>query len=68
MDIIDAEISRVVATTTSDSSGRYFIRIPQPKRYGVEIVARNYMLYLDILELSGESFRKEIIRIISLIL
>jgi len=62
MDIIDAEISRVVATTTSDTSGRYFIRIPQPKRYGVEIVARNYMLYLDILELSGESFRKEIIR------
>jgi flagellar motor protein MotB len=62
MDIIDAELSRVVATTTSDTSGRYFIRIPQPKRYGVEIVARNYMLYLDILDLSTESFRREIIR------
>ena len=62
MDIIDAEISRVVATTTSDTSGNYFIRIPQPKRYGVEIVARNYMLYLDILDLSKENFRKEIIR------
>ncbi len=62
MDIIDTDLSRVVATTTSDSTGRYFIRVSQPKRYGVEIVARNYMLYLDVLELSGESFRKEIIR------
>lgn len=62
MDIIDAEISKVVATTTSDSSGRYYIRIAQPKRYGVEIVARNYMLYLDLLDISGESFQREIIR------
>ncbi|MBN1416462.1 MAG: OmpA family protein [Bacteroidales bacterium] len=62
MDIIDAEISRVVATTTSDTGGNYFIRIPQPKQYGVEIVARNYMLYLDILDLSKESYRKEIVR------
>lgn len=62
MDIIDAEISRIVATTTSDSTGSYFIRIPQPKRYGVEIVARNYMLNLDIVDLEGESYRHEIIR------
>ena len=62
MDIIDAEISKVVATTTSDSSGNYFIRIPQAKRYGIEIVARNYMLYLDLLDVSNESFRREIIR------
>jgi len=62
MDIIDAEISRVVATTTSDSSGSYFIRIPQPKRYGVEIVARNYMLTLDAIDLTKENFRHEIIR------
>jgi flagellar motor protein MotB len=62
MDIIDAEISRIVATTTSDSAGGYFIRIPQPKRYGVEIVARNYMLNLDIVDLAGESYRREIIR------
>jgi outer membrane protein OmpA-like peptidoglycan-associated protein len=62
MDIIDTELSRVVATTTSDSTGSYFIRIPQPKRYGVEIVARNYMLNLDVVDLAKESFRSEIIR------
>jgi outer membrane protein OmpA-like peptidoglycan-associated protein len=62
MDIIDTEISRIVATTTSDSTGGYFIRIPLPKRYGVEIVARNYMLNLDIVDLAKESYRSEITR------
>jgi len=62
MELIDAEISRIVATTTSDSAGSYFIRIPQSKRYGVEIVARNYMLYLDIVDLAQESYRREIVR------
>jgi outer membrane protein OmpA-like peptidoglycan-associated protein len=62
MELIDAEISRIVATTTSDSAGSYFIRIPQPKRYGVEIVARNYMLNLDIVDLAEESYRREIVR------
>jgi outer membrane protein OmpA-like peptidoglycan-associated protein len=62
MDVIDAEISRVIATTTSDSAGSYVIRIPQAKRYGIEIVARNYMLYLDLLDLSRESYHQEIIR------
>jgi outer membrane protein OmpA-like peptidoglycan-associated protein/tetratricopeptide (TPR) repeat protein len=62
MDIIDTEISRVVATTTSDSTGSYFIRVPQTKKYGIEIVARNYMLYLDAVDLTKESFRHEVIR------
>jgi outer membrane protein OmpA-like peptidoglycan-associated protein len=62
MDVIDSEISKVIATTTSDSTGAYYIRIPQPKRYGVEIVARNYMLNLDVLDLNGESYHKEVIR------
>ena len=62
MDIIDAEISRIVATTTSDSTGSYFIRIPKPKRYGVEIVARNYMLNLDIVDLAQENYHREVIR------
>jgi len=62
MDVIDNDVSRVIATTTSDTTGKYFIKIPQPKNYGVEIVARNYMLYLDVLDLSKESYRNEIIR------
>jgi outer membrane protein OmpA-like peptidoglycan-associated protein len=66
MDIIDAEISRIVATTTSDSTGSYFIRIPKPKRYGIEIVARNYMLNLDVIDLTSESYHREILRDFSL--
>jgi flagellar motor protein MotB len=62
MDIIDTDLSKVVATTTSDTTGHYFIRVSQPKSYGIEIVARNYMLYLDVLDLSKESYHKEIIR------
>ncbi len=62
MDIIDVDVSKVVATALSDTGGYYKIKIPLPKQYGVEIVAKGYLLYLDAVDLKNESFRQDIIR------
>lgn len=61
MSIIDKEQSKVVATTISDTTG-YIIKIPVAKKYGIEISARGYMLYLADIDLTGESYMKEIIK------
>jgi len=61
MSIIDKDLSKVVSTTISDTIG-YIIRIPVAKKYGIEISAKGYMLYLSDIDLSGESYLKEIIK------
>ena len=48
LDLIDVDGSQVVASTLSDSTGAYRIRLPQLKKYGVEIHAKDYMLFLDV--------------------
>ncbi len=62
MSIIDKNQSKIVSTTISDSTGNYFIKIPLPQIYGIEINAKGYMLYLADIDLSKESYQKEIIR------
>ncbi len=62
LELIDVDVSRVVATAISDASGNYKITIPAPKSYGVEIIAKDYLLYLDAIDLSGEPPDEIIIR------
>jgi outer membrane protein OmpA-like peptidoglycan-associated protein/tetratricopeptide (TPR) repeat protein len=62
MEIIDVDASKIVATAISDASGNYKVKIPAPKAYGVEIIAKNYLLYLDAIDLSKESGDEIIIR------
>jgi outer membrane protein OmpA-like peptidoglycan-associated protein/tetratricopeptide (TPR) repeat protein len=62
MELIDVDASKVVATAISDASGNYKVKIPAPKAYGVEIIAKNYLLYLDAIDLSKESGDDIIIR------
>ena len=62
LDFIDADLSRVVATTISNDTGYYRASVPSGKAYGVEIVAKNYMFYLDIVDLSGEPSDEEVHR------
>lgn len=47
IDLIDLEKSTVIATTLSDSMGNYKLKIPENKKYGLEIHAKDYMLFLD---------------------
>lgn len=66
LELIDPEMSRSVATAISDTGGNYTVRVPAAKQYGVEIVAKGYLLYLDVVDLSGETYMKDYIKNFSL--
>lgn len=53
IEIIDNQANRVVATTVSDTGGSYLLRLPQSKIYGVEIVAKGYLLFIDLTDISN---------------
>jgi outer membrane protein OmpA-like peptidoglycan-associated protein/tetratricopeptide (TPR) repeat protein len=54
MDIIDSDKGKLIATLITDTTGNYRVRIPIKKPYGVQIAAKSYLLYLDIINLSKE--------------
>jgi len=62
LEFIDVEKSQVVATSMSDAGGMYRANLPEGKAYGLEITARDYMFFLDIMDITGESMDEEIIR------
>ncbi len=62
LELIDVEESKVIATSLSDANGNYKIKIPEPKQYGIEIVAKGYLLFLDAVNLIGESYENDVIR------
>ncbi len=62
LDFIDVDASRVVATSISNDSGYYKASLPEGKAYGVEIVAQDYLFFLDFVDISAEDPDDEIIR------
>ena len=62
LELIDPDLSKAVATAISDTGGNYSIKVPSPKQYGAEIVAKGYLLYLDVVDLKGESYMKDYIK------
>jgi len=59
IELIDRDRSMVIATAISDSTGNYSVKLPETKMYGVEIVAKGYLLYLDIVDLSQRTYDEE---------
>jgi outer membrane protein OmpA-like peptidoglycan-associated protein/tetratricopeptide (TPR) repeat protein len=55
MQIIDSERSSVVATLLTDTAGSFKVRLPQKKAYGVEISAKGYLFYLDVIDFKKEA-------------
>ena len=55
LQFIDSEKSKVAAVLVSDSSGNYKARLPEKKTYGIEITAKGYLFYLDVINLSKET-------------
>lgn len=53
LDFIDVDLNKIIATTLSDDSGHYTASLPEGKAYGVEVVARDYLFYLDVLDLTA---------------
>jgi outer membrane protein OmpA-like peptidoglycan-associated protein len=52
MQFIDSEKSAVVATLLTDTAGNYKARLPEKKTYGIEISAKGYLFFLDIVDIS----------------
>ena len=57
LELIDMDESRVVATTLSDKDGKYKMKIPKKKDYGIELNAQGYMFYVDTVGLQRTTFR-----------
>ena len=51
LELIDTDQSRVIGTAVSNQKGEYHINLPQKKAYGVEIMARGYLFYLDVVDI-----------------
>jgi len=62
IDFIDVDVGKVVATSVSSDSGLYRASLPEGKAYGVEIVARDYLFFLDIVDISSDDPDDEIKR------
>ena len=56
------DVSKVIATTLSNDSGYYNASLPEGKAYGVEVVARDYLFFLDIVDISSDNQDDEIVR------
>jgi outer membrane protein OmpA-like peptidoglycan-associated protein/tetratricopeptide (TPR) repeat protein len=54
LEFIDVDQSRVIATTLSNDTGTYVARLPEGKAYGVEINAKGYLYFLDMVDLTGK--------------
>jgi len=59
VDLIDLEHSQVIATTITSASGRYDIKIPELKNYGMEFRAKDYMFFLDVVSVPPKITGKE---------
>lgn len=50
--IIDTEQSKIVATAISDKDGNYRIKLPKRKDYGVEVIVKDYLFYVKMVNIT----------------
>jgi len=62
IELIDRDRSMVISTAISDSTGNYSVKLPETKMYGVEIVAKGYLLYLDMVDLSQRTYDEVVVK------
>ncbi|MBN1951747.1 MAG: OmpA family protein [Bacteroidales bacterium] len=62
IELIDRDRSMVIATAISDSTGNYSVNLPETKMYGVEIIAKGYLLYLDMVDLSQKTYDEVVVK------
>ena len=55
LDLIDVVRNVVIGTSISDSLGNYKITIPGKKNYGVEIMAKEYLYFLQTVDLTKDT-------------
>ena len=62
LELIDQETDEIIAIAISDSTGNYSVRVPEAKPYGIDINAKGYLMYLEVIDLSQESYEEVTIR------
>jgi outer membrane protein OmpA-like peptidoglycan-associated protein len=62
IELIDQESNESVAVAICDSTGNYQIRIPEAKKYGIDINAAGYLMFLDVLDLASSTYDEVIVR------
>jgi outer membrane protein OmpA-like peptidoglycan-associated protein len=62
LEIIDNERNQVVATHIADTNGRYVIRLPEQKKYGIEITSKDYLFFAQNIDLNQQEIRNDTIR------
>jgi len=50
LELIDTDQNKVVATSISGQDGKYQLKLPEKKKYGVEITAKGYLFFLDVVD------------------
>ncbi len=66
IELIDIERSQVIATTITSETGRYDLKIPEMKNYGIEVRAKDYMFYMDIVNIPAKPASKEMWKSVAL--
>jgi outer membrane protein OmpA-like peptidoglycan-associated protein len=62
IELIDQETNASVAVAICNSTGNYKIRIPEAKKYGIDINAAGYLMFLDVLDLGESTYEEVIVR------
>lgn len=52
IEFIDIDNSEVIATAISADSGKYKVKFEEAKNYGVEVVVKDYLFYLDVIDMT----------------
>jgi len=62
LQLIDNDKNKIVATYLSDKNGEYKIRLPEVKKYGVEITAKDYLYFAEQIDFSKMNVQDDIIQ------
>jgi outer membrane protein OmpA-like peptidoglycan-associated protein len=52
MEFVDSSESKVVATIITPATGEYLVKFKSPKKYDIEIEAKDYLFFIDEVDLS----------------
>ncbi len=52
IEVIDLDLSQVIATGLTDTAGVYQVKIPKKKDFGVEVTAKDYLFFVEIANLT----------------
>jgi flagellar motor protein MotB/tetratricopeptide (TPR) repeat protein len=53
LEFIDVSASKIIATGVTGDSGMFRIKLDAAKQYGVEIIARDYLFFLDAVDMTN---------------